>query len=417
MKNRTSDFVYPPPVSPDQDDPRVAFTLRLASALHRYGTPTHRLEEAMNQVLLRLGMVGRFFSMPTGIFAAFGTPEEHRTSLIRTEGGEVNLEKMSLLDELADRVIEGKVGTAEGTEQIETIVAAPSPYPGALTVLSFSLASATAARSFGGGWREMAAAGIIGLVIGGGGIFLLRTERTQRVFEIIAAIVASALATVAAYLLAPFSVYTTTLASLITLLPGLTLTTAMTELATGNLVSGTARLMGAFLTFLELAFGVALGGQIGRLFPSPLHAMRPARLADWTLWVSLVVAPISFTILMKARLRDIGWIVAASLVSFGGARLGTWLLGSELGAFIGAIALGLAANLFARLRARPAAILLLPGLILLVPGSIGFGSLSKFIDQDVVSGLEAAFNVALIAVALATGLLMANVILPARRSL
>src|SRR5205814_832520 len=117
-------------------------------------------------------------------------------------------------------------------------------------------------------------------------------------------------------------------------------------------------------------------------------------------------SPLAFIVLMKARPRDAGWIVLACLVSFGGARFGAWLLGSELGAFIGAMMLGVAANFFARSQKRPSAIPLLPGLIVLVPGSIGFGSLAKFIEQDVVSGVEAAFNVALIAVALVTGLLM-----------
>lgn len=49
-------------------DSRIAFAAKLARALHHYGTPTHKLEQAMNLILLRLGIEGYFFSTPTGIF-------------------------------------------------------------------------------------------------------------------------------------------------------------------------------------------------------------------------------------------------------------------------------------------------------------------------------------------------------------
>jgi uncharacterized membrane protein YjjP (DUF1212 family) len=400
-----------------EHDPRISFTIVLARALHRYGTPTHRLEETMTMVLGRLGLDGAFFGMPTGIFASFGRPEAHRTSLIRTEGGEVSLEKLSLLDELAERVIRGMMGPDEGRVAVDAIVAAPPRYMTMANVASFSLASGTAARFFGGGWREMVVAAIIGMVIGVSAAVIGPNGNARRVFEIVAAVIASALATVAAYLISPLSIYVATLAGLIILVPGLTLTTAIQEIATGNLVSGTARLTGAALTFLEIGFGVALGGQVARLFPAPLLTGAPAPLGAWTLWAALLATPFAFTVLLQARPRDAGWIMAACALGFGGARLGTWLLGPELGAFIGACVLGIGGNLFARLAGRPAAVLLLPGLILLVPGSVGFGSLSKFIQHDVMSGVEAAFDLLLVAVALVTGLLLANVLVPARRTL
>jgi uncharacterized membrane protein YjjB (DUF3815 family) len=263
----------------------------------------------------------------------------------------------------------------------------------------------------------MVTAGAIGLVIGIVDMAFSQSNRTRRIFEISAGVIASALATVAAFKFAPFSPYVATLASLIILLPGLTLTTAMTELATGNLVSGTARLTGAILVFLELAFGVALGGQVARLLPDVLSSGPPLPLPDWTLWISLVATPMALTLLMRAMPRDAVWITLASIGGFLGARYGSILLGPQLGAFLGAMALGILANLFSRLLKRPAAIILLPGLILLVPGSIGFGSLSKFIANDITAGVEAAFNVALIAVALVTGLLMSNVVIPTKRPL
>ena len=93
----------------------IAFAVRLGTALQRYGTPAHRLEETLTTVLLRLGYEGQFFVTPTGLFAAIGGPEEQRTALVRTDPGEVNLEKVSDLDELTRDVVYGRLTPTELT--------------------------------------------------------------------------------------------------------------------------------------------------------------------------------------------------------------------------------------------------------------------------------------------------------------
>jgi len=53
--------------------------------------------------------------------------------------------------------------------------------------------------------------------------------------------------------------------------------------------------------------------------------------------------------------------------------------------------------------------------MLLVPGSLGFRSVVWMMADDTMSGVDAAFETGLVAMALAVGLLMANVIVPPRR--
>jgi uncharacterized membrane protein YjjB (DUF3815 family) len=243
-----------------------------------------------------------------------------------------------------------------------------------------------------------------------------RSEDASRLAVPLSAIAASALAIIAARLLSPVSVYVATLAGLIVLFPGLTFTIAIRDLATRNLVSGTAQLTAAALVFLELGFGVALGSQIGRLLPATHLATQAAPLPGWSQWIAVVVSSIAFAVLLKARRRDIDWIVLAGIVSFAGARAGATLLGAELGGFVGALILGVASNLYGRLLDRTSMVPLVPGLLILVPGTVGFGSLSKFLESDVVSGVATAFKMALIAVALVTGLLLSNIVLPPRRA-
>src|SRR5579872_5989764 len=250
----------PNPVS----DPRVAFVLKLSAALHRYGVPSHRLESAMNSILTHIGLEGQFFTMPTGVFASFGSPEEHRTSLLRMDTPEIDLGKMADLDGIANGVLNGDFGFPEGSARVDHVLATPPFYGRALTTFCFGLGSGCAARFFNGGIYECVLAALIGLVVGFLAFRMGRNEDAAHVIVPIAAALATALSFAASRVVEDLNVYTTTLASLVVLLPGFTLTTALIELATRHLVSGTARLMQVTLIFLEIGFGVALGGQIDR---------------------------------------------------------------------------------------------------------------------------------------------------------
>ena len=105
----------PEPPAPPSLVEAEAFVALLARELHRYGSPAHRLEEAMRNVASKLGLDGEFFCTPTAIFASFRPAaaarrdEPPHTVLLRLEPGEVNLEKLSQLDSILLRVLHGKL--------------------------------------------------------------------------------------------------------------------------------------------------------------------------------------------------------------------------------------------------------------------------------------------------------------------
>ena len=398
-------------------EPSIAFALKLAHALHTYGAPAHRLEEALQLVCGKLGIEGQFFSMPTSILAAFGALDRQRTFLLRVQPGGVNLEKQSLLHEVVSQVAEGRMSVAGGAARVDAIEQAAPRYGPIPFVLCHGVASAAAAVFFGGGLEELLVAATIGLVTGVIAAFAERSPRALQTQEVSAAIAASAIATFAAWLIAPLSAYVATVAGLIVLMPGLTLTTAMTELGTRNLASGTARFAAACVTFLTLGFGVALGGRLGALLPDAAGAAQPTALPDWAIGAAVVAGALSFTVLLRARPRDAGIVVTASVLAYVGARAGTFVLGPELGMFLAALTVGVTGNLWSRVFDRPSAVYVVPGIIMLVPGSVGFRSLSSLMHHDVVTGIETAVTVATVAVALAAGLLVANTTLAPRRAL
>jgi uncharacterized membrane protein YjjP (DUF1212 family) len=414
---RLADPLQPPfPVKPPPQGSAVEFTLTLGKALHHYGMPAHRIEESMRLVSQRLGLEARFFSTPTSIFASFGPVESLQTCLIRVDPGEMDLGKLVRLDELADEVILGARTPEDGADRVEEIVAQPHAYGSFALLLCWALAAFSGARLFGGGWMEMGVSGFASLLIGGLDLLSKHRPAVGRVLVPVSALLASTVAVLAAALIGPLAGKVVTLASLIVLLPGLSLTVAITEMATRNLLSGTSRLMSAALVFLQLGFGVALGARLQVLLPAVQHPL-PSPLAHWTELLALAGLALSVCVIFNARRRDAGWILFAGALAYAGTRVGAYALGPELGAFVGAVILGLASNALSTLRNKPALVTIVPGLMLLVPGSIGFRSLSSLLERNVVAGVDTAFSMLLVAVALAAGLLVANAIAPARKVL
>ena len=381
-----------------------------------YGYTAHGLEDALGQVAARLQLPqSQFFATPTFILAAFGEQEQQRTHLIRVEPGDLNLGKLAAIDDVTDQVVAATLSPLDGSAQLDAIVASPARYNRVVETLAYGFVSASACRILGGGYAEIAMSSIVGLVTGVLAIGSRGVRDAITVFPFVASAIAAFL--VNAVGAAGFSVSTSTtvLAGLVVLLPGLSLTLAMAELSSQHLIAGTARLAGAFTVFIGIAFGVALGTQVARFAvgAAPNLPVEPAPIA--TLWIALVAAPIVFAVLLRARPRDIVAIVGVSILGYAGAQLGEKLLGPQLGGGLGALTLAMASNAYERLTSHPATVTLVPGVLLLVPGSIGFRSFSLLLEQQVVVGVDAAFTMTMTAISLVAGLLLANIILPAQR--
>ena len=172
--------------------------------------------------------------------------------------------------------------------------------------------------------------------------------------------------------------------------------------------------MGASIVLVTLAVGFGIGQRVGIVWFGDAHGVA-VPLPPATVWLAVLVASIGFALLLSAPLRDLGWILAAGVIAYGGVLLGVAALGKELGAFVGAFAAGVFGNVYARITRRPAAIAFVPGLLVLVPGSLGFRGMTELIDQEVQVAAQHVFAMLITAGALVAGALLANVALPPRR--
>lgn len=403
--------------APRPEEPRARFLIELARALGTYGTSSNRLEEVIAVCAGEMGLGAQTFSTPTSVFVSVESDGELTTYLARVNPGEADLRKLMALDRLFNRVLLGEVSPGEGVLEIKRIVQLTPSYPGWLTVLCFGVIGLCAGNFLGGAVKEMVASGLVGLMAGLLVRFTGGRREISRLLEFLSGL-GSAL--VAGLLAAPMGGYMTTIpviGGIIIMLPGLTLTIAMVELATKHVVSGTARLAGAVMTLLVIGFGVVLGQAIVAHTVGEAPLVVAERLGWPVDLATVMVATACMTVLFQANLRHVWVMMVSGLLAFYSSRYGTMYFGAQVGVLGAAVVIGIASNLYARVFDRPALVMMLPGLLILVPGTLGLRSLQLFMSNSTMDGVQSAFTVLVVGVALVVGLLLANVIVAPRKVL
>jgi len=387
------------------------FVQDLAQGLHRCGTPVNRIEAVVQAVCEYLEVDVRCFATPTCLFIS-----SHRgTQLLRVEPGSVDLGQMAAIDAIAASVARGEATVDWGRRQLAALDETPPLYSLTSTVAAFGAVSATVALLFGRTLQEAGVSLALGLGVGLLGVLTSRNPSTARLFEGTAAAGATAVAALLAVVV-PLAPHAVALTALIVLVPGFTLTVALSELNTGHLAAGTSRLALATMTFLQLGVGSALGWRLIEVLP----ALPPPEAVAWSGPVqalALAVASAAVAVLIKGRPSDLPVIVTAGALAFYGAGLGGSWLGPLLGPFIGAFAVGLFANVQARVRDVPASVASTPGILLLVPGSLGYRGVEAFLAQQALVGVTAVFETFLVGASLVAGLMLANAVVSPGRPL
>lgn len=402
---------------------RVRFLCELARHLHRAGTSAPRLESAIDDVGARLSLSCQSLSTPTSVILSIADRRggedalaEH-TQVLRLAPGDVDLRELAHVDRIAEQVASGEMDIAAGRAALGELPPRRGPLADAAMAGSYGLASGAVAVLLDGSAADATVAAIVGTAIGGLSLLLPGRPNLAAGFEAIVGFLAALAIYLAHAFWTPLSVTPVTIAALIVLLPGLMLTTAVNELATQHLVSGMARLAGAAAVLLKLGFGIAAANQVAHALgldraPAPIAPL-PAG-ADW---IALGVASLAFCVLFRAARRDWPLVVASAWLGYLCTRFGGQALGAEFGVFFAGLVVGCASNLYAKGRNRPGALVRVPGIILLVPGSVGLRSLFFVFERDVYLGLDTAFSLVVLLVSLVAGLLFGNVIVTPRRSL
>ncbi len=396
--------------------PRVAedpesFLLICAKALHESGLPAHRLERMLEIASLKMGLKADFFISPGSIFASFNVGYQVVTHLKKVGEASLHLEKIDRIESLLSDVSNSKISIESGIQQLENIQTSATNYNGWITTLFFGISTGSAACVFGGGILEIVCSFIIGIGINGLFSFVRVFPRIEKLIVFIAAFYAFVIASVFNSLFIGFNKEVATICGLILLIPGFSFTVAITEMVNNHLISGLSKFTHSFVIFVMLALGIGVADKLMHVMLITTPKISAFILPSWSIAIALIGVPVGFIVLLKAKRSDALWISFACWLSYIMFSFTSSFVDAPIAVFLSSVLLGFASNLFAKIKKRNSAIMLVPGMILLVPGSLGFFSISNLLQSNIVEGIEIALKMLTTSMALVMGIIVSDVLL------
>lgn len=360
---------------PDQ----YRFIVQLGKALHTYGVPSYRSQVYLSEIAGKKGIKGSFMDTPTWINYVFYEEDEHTYNYIEcVPPGELNLGALSRVVEITNNVLDNKIEFAEAKVEIEKIKTERLGYSWFIELMAFITAGSAFSVVLDTNWMSAVTAGISGAVV----YFLTRIAgRFTYVRSVLEALVAFAATIITGLMSLKFpqvNVSMTILASIIVFIPGLSITTALEEITSRSLVSGTAKLFDALVSLFKQFFGVVLGLHLLGLFVDLQQNYVESFFPFWVDFLAIAILASGLLFVFKVRPKDLLFGAAAGIASyFTTLLLGD--LGLMMSIFMGTIVAVMVSNLFSRITRSPKLVFLVPGIVMLVPGSKAFIGLSSVI--------------------------------------
>ncbi|CAO3623061.1 unnamed protein product [Cunninghamella echinulata] len=403
---------------------RQDFIIKLGKMLVRTGAPSHRIERALEKTSKRLEINGGYFVLPGLMMVNFVDDETHtsETHLIKCSRS-LDIAKLEVVNEIAHAIARGKMEIAEASERLDVIKNSPPTWDVKWTLFGYVISSAfVAPLFFNGSWVDCYVSAIFGLGVGIATFISERVLMFGNVFEMAVPIVVSII-TLALHNYVCYSAVA--LSAVVVALPGYSITSAVMELAAKNLCSGAIHLIHAIMYVLFLGFGMSYGNTVwGLTHPGNSDDFKDTMQACANpvdpLWYILMlpVACFGISICFGASLKQYPAFTLNAAVGFTVYFFMSKVVGptSIITPSVGAFALGLTGNIYGRITKRLSFVMLMGGIIILVPGSIGVRGAVSLFDGSNNAGGEFAFQIIGIALSITLGLFLSNLcVYPAGR--
>lgn len=244
------------PLSTAEQQRVLKLVMAAGQMLLENGAEVFRVQETMQIMARSLGLRDfNVYVLTNGIFASVGG--DALAQIRNVPSQDIHLGRVAGVNDISRRVAAGKLDLAGAEAELERVRAIP--YPSRLThLLACAMGSACYAVLFGGSLLDGAAGLAVGLILQ---LFLLMAGRT-RLNKIITRLAGSALLAITAMcisLIFPvLHMDKIIIGALMTMTPGIALTTSIRDFVNADYLSGTIRMIDALLIAGTLACGVGL---------------------------------------------------------------------------------------------------------------------------------------------------------------
>ena len=401
-------------------DDAWGFIKKVGIAAHNYGSTSARLESFLVDLSKSFGYEGVFRSNPSEIvFGLRETPESpQRVEVIATSAPDLDLDKLARLGDLLKEYSTETMSLKEAYARIDAIEQVQPPWGKFATMLGYAFVGIGLAALLGAGWVDLLFATLFSMLVYG--IVLLSAKLGSAAvtwMPLTSAFVVGLLATTFKVWIPELNLVLIILSAVAIILPGYTISLGAGELVAQRVVSGTANLMNGLICLLKQIAGGWLGIVVaGSIFA--LETSGPATPVG-QVW-AMVLFPlllVGLCIVFQVSRRDFIWAVLVSAIAYLGVLGGSAIMDSNLGNLLGTITAVVIANLWARKTGRPTSIVLIPAIVMLVSGSIGFRGLASMAQGDLVLGIQEFFQMFVVAMTILAGIMIGYTIIRPEESL
>ncbi|WP_158838371.1 threonine/serine ThrE exporter family protein [Polaribacter sp. L3A8] len=388
---------------------KYQFIVELGKALHTYGIPSYKIQSYLTEVAQNKGITASFMDLPTWINYVFYDDKNSYNYIECIPPGSLNLGAFSRIDELTNKVIDSKIDESDINEALNIIHAKTKVINHYYLALAYTFAAGSFSLMIGTNWVSF----IFSLLLGSITYLLVylatKSKYVENVFESLSALVVTIICCLLTLVFPDFNLGLTILASIIIFIPGLAITTALEEITSKSLVSGSAKLFDAMIVLFKQFFGVILGlGLMTSLIDLDVtHYV--SDMPRWTLFCAIPIFSITVLPIFQVRKKDVFFGVLTGVLAFFITVFLSSVLGILVSTFIGTLAVVGISRLFGRISKTPKSVYLTQGIIMLVPGSKSFMGLSNsFFNPSITASANLFEEVAFILMAIIGGLLFAG---------
>jgi uncharacterized membrane protein YjjP (DUF1212 family) len=396
---------------------RLEALLRYGGLMLSAGETVFRVRRSMRRIACGLGLESLSVQLGARNLVASGRCDGETVTLVRdVDVPSINTERIGALEALA-RTVSLDTNSREFAAKLARIETAPPRY--SIAQISIAIGAACGAFAFlnGESWVEVTACSIGGVVGQALKSFLIRRRFNQYAVTALCAVVASALYCLAAALahrvgLGGGHSNVGLISSVLFLIPGFPLVTALLDQLQHETAAATSRLAHAMMFVLTAAVGlsvvIALVGF--SIEPSPQHTFaKPLMIVGWA--IASFCGGCGLAIAYNGTWRNVlhvGVIAVIGnelhlLLHNGGVPL-------PLATFLAALAVGLSASIAGRWFREARVALTVPAVVMMVPGLSALETLVYFDRGEILKGLSAGVLVGFVVGSIAFGLAAARFI-------
>ncbi|REJ04834.1 threonine/serine exporter [Microbacterium bovistercoris] len=325
------------------------------------------------------------------------------TTTVIGKGAALTFRQSAKASRLVRDLESGAMPLEAAPARMTAIRATPRRMPGLQSLIGCGLLAGSLAALFRCPWWAILLALVVGLIVGGLTLMMMRVRAAAAVAPFVSAFVSTILVGTAANALdlSPVPLFAVC-APIAILVPGALITNALLELTSTDIVTGASRLMYGLIMLAFMAAGVFAGATLTGMH---IDSASAALVGDavqltndhsgwaslpplWMAWIAVVILAIGIGLAFGSGFRLTVVCVVVMTGTYAVLAVLSPMMGNVVATGVAGALLFVAARVLERVTlAVPATVSFQPAFLLLVPGTIGLVSLASFDPQAVTTAL------------------------------